>query len=120
MTIQPQLPTLLEKTLLGFSENFWERHEKLVQKKLAEKIEENELAELIEMTRQIENANAQRLEAAYQLAVLGNRNLKDLMREMGILNDYQTFRKIASKSKATKKDVNFLVKQTKLNWEKAN
>ena len=78
---------LLQKTNLGFSEVFWSRHETLVQKKAAEMLDENELAELIEMTRQIENANAQRLEAAYQLALLRNRNPKELMREMGILQE---------------------------------
>ncbi len=78
---------LLQKTNLGFSDDFWSRHETLVQKKSAEIITEKELKELIEMTRQIESANAQRLEAAYELALLRNRNPKELMREMGILQD---------------------------------
>jgi len=78
---------LLQKTNLGFSEDFWKRNEALVQKKVAEKLTKSELNELIEMNRQIEYANAQRLEAAYELALLRNRNPKELMREMGILKD---------------------------------
>jgi hypothetical protein len=42
------------------------------------------LDELIEMTTQIESANAQRIEAAFQLAILRNKNPKELMKEMGI------------------------------------
>jgi hypothetical protein len=78
---------LLKKISLGFSDIFWTRYHELIQKKETEIITQLELSEIIEMTQQIESADAMRLEAIVQLAILQNKKPKDLMREMGLFQE---------------------------------
>jgi hypothetical protein len=82
--VKNQESILLKRINLGFSDLFWTRHQLLIEKKVAETINQVELEELIDMTTQVESANAQRIEAAFQLAILRNKNPKELMKEIGI------------------------------------
>lgn len=75
---------LLKKISLGLSEEFWSEFRRLVAKRQIEAIDEEELACLIEMTRQIENANAKRMEHLAALARLRNVSLAKVMEQLGI------------------------------------
>ncbi|MDX2066931.1 MAG: hypothetical protein SFV55_00830 [Haliscomenobacter sp.] len=62
----------------------WTRFHSLVEKRDARIITDVELAELIELTNSIDEAHAQRMEALVELALLQNKPLEGLMRELGI------------------------------------
>jgi len=75
---------LLKKISLGLSEEFWVEYKRLVEKRQYEIIDDEELACLIEMTRQVESANAKRLEYLAALARLRNVSLPKVMEQLGI------------------------------------
>ena len=75
---------LLKKISLGLSEEFWNEYRSLVEKRQKEAVDEVELACLIEMTRQIESANAKRMEYLAALAKLRNVSLTNVMEQLGI------------------------------------
>lgn len=62
----------------------WTRFHSLVEKRDDRMITDVELAELIELTDSIEVAHAQRMEALVELALLQNKPLEELMKELGI------------------------------------
>jgi ABC-type uncharacterized transport system ATPase subunit len=62
----------------------WTRFHSLVEKRDACIITDVELAELIELTDSIEVAHAQRMKALVEVALLQNKPLKELMKELGI------------------------------------
>ncbi len=75
---------LLKKIDLGFSTSFWLEYKNLVQKRQSERIEDEELKHLIEMTRQVESANVKRIESLVALARLRNVSVRELMQQLGI------------------------------------
>lgn len=75
---------LLKKISLGLSEDFWVEYRGLVEKRKAEVIDDEELTCLIEMTRQIERANAKRMEHLAALARLRNVSLSKIMEQLSI------------------------------------
>ena len=75
---------MLKKINLGISEEFWVEYRRLVKKRQAEAIDDEELACLIEMTSQVERANARRLEYLAALARLRNVSLPKVMEQLGI------------------------------------
>lgn len=85
-----QEAALLERINTGFSETFWQQYHHLVEKKANETITQPQLDVLIDMTNQIEAANARRLEAAYQLALLRKKEPKQLMQELGLVKNVYT------------------------------
>ena len=62
----------------------WNRFHSLVEKRDARIITDVELAELIELTDSIEVAHAQRMKALVEVALLQNKPLEELMKELGI------------------------------------
>ncbi len=75
---------LLKKINLGLSEAFWNEYKMLIEKRQSEVIDEEELACLIEMNRQIESANARRMQYLTALARLRNVSLSKVMEQLGI------------------------------------
>jgi len=75
---------LLKKISLGLSETFWVEYKRLVEKRQSESIDDEELACLIEMTRQIERANAKRMEHLAAIARLRNVSLSKVMEQLSI------------------------------------
>ncbi len=75
---------LLKKIRLGLSEDFWVEYKRLVEKRQAEAIDDEELACLIEMTREVERTNARRMEYLAALARLRNVSLPRVMEQLGI------------------------------------
>lgn len=71
----------------GFTGEFWARHRFLIEKCDLGDMTEMEYRELGVMTNQIEAATANRLEAALELATIRGKEPKDLMRELGILQE---------------------------------
>jgi len=81
---KPQESELLKNIDLGFSAAFWDEYKSLVQKRQSERIENEELERLIEMTRQVERANVKRMESLVTLARLRKVSLRELMQQLGI------------------------------------
>lgn len=75
---------LLQKVKLGFSEEFWVEYRRLSEKRQSEMIDSEDLECLIEMTRQVEAANAKRIEHLAALARLRNVSLPKVMEQLGI------------------------------------
>ncbi len=76
--------SLLQKINSGFPIDFWTKYKALIKKREDEVINTSELQELIEMTDQLEIANAARIKHLIELSELRNVSLEDLMKELGI------------------------------------
>jgi hypothetical protein len=68
----------------GFSDDFWAEYKMLIQKRQAETIEKEELAQLIKMSDRLEKANVQRMRYLIELSRLRNLPVRDLMQQLGI------------------------------------
>lgn len=79
-----QTIALLQIINRGLPPEAWNRFHSLVEKRDARIITDVELAELIELTDSIDVAHAQRMEALVELALLQNKPLEELMKELGI------------------------------------
>jgi len=75
---------LLERINLGLSAPSRERWEELEAKRRAERLSEEEQAELIELSDALEALNVQRLQYLSELALLRQTDLRTLMEELGI------------------------------------
>ncbi len=75
---------LLEEINLGFPSDWWEQYEALKAKRRAETLTSTEHARLIEMSDQVENANARRMRYLVELARIRGASLQSLMQELGI------------------------------------
>ncbi|MBI4670220.1 MAG: hypothetical protein HY741_00950 [Chloroflexi bacterium] len=75
---------LLQNINLGLSEVQWQRYHALVAKRRAETLTPQERHELVAMSDQIEQANAQRIESLVELAKLRQTSLDNLMHDLGI------------------------------------
>ena len=75
---------LLGKINLGLSPESWQRYRKLIDKCLAETLTNAEQAELIQLSDQIEKANAKRMEHLVELARLRGKSLQEVMKDLGI------------------------------------
>ncbi len=75
---------LLQKINQGMPEHGWLRYKELIAKRRAETLSTDEQTELIEISDQVELANAERMAHLAELARLRGTPLEDLMRELGI------------------------------------
>jgi hypothetical protein len=75
---------LLAAISQGLPEPLWQRYRSLLSQRDAGTLTANEQAELIELSNQIEEDHARRLELLARLATLRNESLAVLMQEMGI------------------------------------
>lgn len=75
---------LLKKINLGFSNDFWKTYKILVQKRQREEISEPELKKLIQMTHELEIANAERIKNLVALSKIRGISLEELMSDLGI------------------------------------
>jgi hypothetical protein len=75
---------LLQKINLGLSQETWESYQALMIKRRAETLNSEEQTRLIEISDQIELANARCVESLIELAKLRNTSLAVVMQELGI------------------------------------
>lgn len=75
---------LLQNINLGLPPQRWELYHTLLAKRRAEILTPEEQATLIEISDQIEQANARRIQYLIELASLRNTSLETLMQELGI------------------------------------
>lgn len=75
---------LLQKINLGIEENTWVKYYKLIEKRDNYTLSEMEQIELIKISNEIEEANAERLTHLIELANLRNVDLDDLMETLGL------------------------------------
>jgi hypothetical protein len=75
---------LLQKMNLGLPPEMWEDYHALIAKRRAETLTTEEQATLIEISDQIEQANAHRIQYLIELASLRGTSLKAVMQELGI------------------------------------
>lgn len=77
---------LLQKINLGIPSELWEHYNALVEKRQEEKLEPEELEELIAISNRIEEANAQRLPYLIELAQLRQVSLETVFQQLGLQN----------------------------------
>lgn len=75
---------LLEKINTGFSSEFWDKYNQLVDKRKAATLTISEHSELLKYSDKIEAANAQRIKYLIQLAQIKQIDLDVLMKNLGI------------------------------------
>lgn len=75
---------LLQRVNLEISEETWRRYRELKAKRRDETLTLEEHAELIDLSDQIEIANAERIERLGELADLWQTSLRDVMKRLGI------------------------------------
>lgn len=75
---------LLQNINLGLPSEMWERYHDLIAKRRAETLTTEERATLIEISDQIEQANARRIQYLIELASLRGTSLKTVMQDLGI------------------------------------
>lgn len=75
---------LLQKINLGLPPEMWEHYHALIAKRRAETLTIEEQATLIEISDQIEQANARRIQYLIELANLRGTSLEAVMQELGI------------------------------------
>ncbi|HEY9607636.1 MAG TPA: STAS/SEC14 domain-containing protein [Allocoleopsis sp.] len=75
---------LLQKINLGLTPEMWENYHALIAKRRAETLTSQEQATLIEISDQIEQANARRIQYLIELASLRGTSLETLMQKLGI------------------------------------
>ena len=75
---------LLQHINMGLPEAFWRRYRELIEKRRDESLMTDEQHELIQMSDQLEDLNANRMENLVELAQMRNVPLKDLMKQLGI------------------------------------
>lgn len=75
---------LLQQINLGFDESWWARYETLKHKRRAETLTPQEHATLIQMSDELEQANARRLRCLIALAQLRGTTLEALMHSLGL------------------------------------
>ena len=77
--------TLLQQiNSTGFSDDFWLKYNALIHKRQSETISDEELAQLIKMSDQLEKANVRRLKYIIELSKIRNIPVRDLMSQLGI------------------------------------
>jgi hypothetical protein len=82
--LDAQQSRLLEEINRGLSQAEWSRYDLLVSKRQAETLTSDELAELMSLTRYIEELNALRMERVGELARLRGTSLPELLDQLGI------------------------------------
>lgn len=82
--LSPLEAGLLEQINLGITEETWRRYHMLIEKRRAEQLAPGEQEILIQISNEIEKANARRIEALIQLAKLRHVSLDVLMNQLGI------------------------------------
>jgi hypothetical protein len=75
---------LLQNINLGLPPEMWERYHTLIAKRRAETLTPQEQVTLIEISDQIEQANARRIQYLIELASLRGTSLEAVMQELGI------------------------------------
>ncbi len=82
--LPPTEAKLLQQINLGLSAEEWDLYYDLIKKREAETLTDEEHVRLIEISDQIEIANARRIAALIQLAALRGTSLETEMRNLGI------------------------------------
>jgi hypothetical protein len=75
---------LLQQINIGIFPDIWDDYNALITKRREESLSEDEQANLVIMSDQIEKANVQRIKALIELAKLRNTSLVLLMQQLGI------------------------------------
>jgi hypothetical protein len=75
---------LLQEINQGLNDDFWERYRALIRRRQDETLSDEDRAELIRLTDQVEAMNASRMEHLAQLARLRGKPLRAVMQELGI------------------------------------
>ncbi len=75
---------LIQRINEGLAPETWERYHTLVERRRNERLTPDEHAELLELTHQVELADARRLECLAELARLRRTGLREVMRQLGI------------------------------------
>jgi hypothetical protein len=75
---------LLQEINQGLNDDFWERYRALIRSRQDETLSDEDRAELIRLTDQVEAMNASRMEHLAQLARLRGKPLRAVMQELGI------------------------------------
>jgi hypothetical protein len=75
---------LLAKVMRGKPTAFWQHYKNLIAKRDAQNIQPHELAELIQMSDELEADNVTRIEALIELAELRAIDIRTLKAELGI------------------------------------
>ncbi|MBK9013274.1 MAG: hypothetical protein IPM82_03925 [Saprospiraceae bacterium] len=75
---------MLRKINKGFNIEFWEKYATLVKKRNEASLSQSEYQALLQLSNQIEEANASRIKYLAQLAALRKMDLDDLMKSLGI------------------------------------
>jgi len=87
LTSQPTEAELLQQINIGFSAATWNQYHTLIAKRRAEILSNEEHEQLIQLSNQLENLNANRCQALIKLAKLRSQPLTDLMQTLGINPD---------------------------------
>ena len=82
--VMPQESALLQKISQSLSHIKWERYRELVGERQVEALAIEEQGELIALSNQIEEANADRIEYVAELAEVRKTTLTALMKELGL------------------------------------
>ena len=75
---------LLQKINLGLSQEDWQHYHKLIDKRRAGNLTDDEQIELIDLSDHIEKANAERMEHLVEWAHLRGKSLEAVMKDLGI------------------------------------
>lgn len=75
---------LLQQINLGLPQSTWDTYHELIAKRCAETLTGEEQQTLIEISDQLEQANARRIQYLIELASLRNISLETLMQQLGI------------------------------------
>ena len=82
--LSQQESKLLQKIDLGFSSAFWEKYRAFIKTKENRILTETEMIEFLQMNKQVEAANAKRMQFLVELAQLRQVPLRQLMEGLGI------------------------------------
>lgn len=75
---------LLQKINSGLPREVWQRYRELIEKRRDENLTADEQNKLIQMSDQLEQINASRMEHLVELAQIRSLPLRDLMKQLGI------------------------------------
>lgn len=82
--LKKQESELLQRVNLGISAETWERYYRLLEKRDAETLKDEEHKELLALVNQIELANAERMKCLVELARIRQVSLETIMKDLGI------------------------------------
>lgn len=84
ISLSTEETVLLQQINLGLSQRDWQRYHTLVNKRRKETLCPEEQADLIALSDRIEAANARRMHAVAQLALLRHTSIEAMMQDLGL------------------------------------